>query len=177
VSAERRRFLRQGQLAGAIVGGIAASVIAGLLPPRLELVETGAQLGGVAPETVLLWLGPMVAGMAVGYVVWTMLFEHRRPSLVGRPWSGERDWAITGGLFVAYVLTRALVPPASERASGLYSTGDPALFLLVDAPVDTAIALVRFLASAGIGAVLLRLVFDALQPRPRQPSAEADMAR
>ncbi len=162
-SPARRRFLRQGQLAAAAIGGIAAMALVGLVPPRMTLVRIRPEVELVSVD-VLLWLVPLLLGMTVGYVVWAVVFEHRRPSLLGRPWSGERDWAITGGLFVAYVLMRTIIPPARDRASGLYSTEDPVQFLLVDAPVDIAIVLVRFLASAAISAALLRLVFDWVDP-------------
>ncbi len=103
--------------------------------------------------------------MAIGYVVWVGVVEHRRPSLLGRPWTGERDWAITGGIFVAYLLTRIVVPTDPGQAGGLYSTADPEVLLRVDAPVDVAIVLVRFLMSASISAVLLRVIVDALPNR------------
>ena len=169
VPSARRRFLRQGQLAGATIGGILASVVAGLLPPRMTLVTIGPELNPGPLEGLVLPLVLMVVGMAVGYVAWVGAFEHRRPSLLGRPWTGERDWAITGGIFVAYVLTRAVIPTEPRQAGGLYPTGDPEVLLRVEAPVDIAIALVRFLMSASISAVVLRLVIDSLQSMRARP--------
>jgi hypothetical protein len=171
VSLARRHFLRQGQLAGAVIGGIAASMITGLVPPRIELASTGQGLPAIEFVDLLLWFGPMLLGLVVGYVAWVMAFEHRRPSPLGRGWSAERDWAITGAVFVAFFLGRLLTPTTREIATGVYPTGDPSLVLRVDAPVDIAITLVRYLATTGIAAVMLRLVFDAYQAaRGRRPT-------
>lgn len=177
-SPERRHFLRQGQLAGVAIGGIAAAFVTGMLPARMQLVRMGPELNALWLEGLILPFAAMVLGMAVGYLVWIMVFEHRRPSLLGRPWSGERDWAITGGLLVAYFLGLLLKPAARDGASGLYSTSDPVLVLQVDAPVDIAIVFVRYLASASITAVMLRLVIDRLQPfRARRARPEQDGPR
>ena len=170
VSLARRRFLRQGQLAGAVIGGIAASMITGLVPPRIELAGIGQGLPAIGFGDLLLWFGPLLVGMVVGYVVWVVAFEHRRPGLLGRGWSAERDWAITGAVFVAFVLGRLLAPGPGALATGVYSTGDPNVVLRVDAPVDIAITLVRYLATTGIAAVMLRLVFDAYQAMRRRPA-------
>ena len=170
-SPARRHFLRQGQLAGAVIGGILAAILTGVLPPRMELVGIGPELAEVNFVDLLLWFGPLLIGMALGYIGWVMAFEHRRPSLLGRGWTAERDWAITGAVFVAFFLGRFLASSSSESATGLYPTGDPNVFLHVDAPVDIAITLVRYLATTGIAAVMLRLVFDAYQAaRGRLPS-------
>jgi hypothetical protein len=160
----RRRFLRQGQLAGAAIGGIAAALVVGLLPTRMRLVEVGPELGTSSFGDILVWFVPVVLGMALGFVAWLALIEHRRPTFRGGGWTAERDWAITGGMFVGYILLRVFTPSTGAGASGLYPTGDAGVFLLVDAPIDVAMALIRFLASATIAAVLLRLVFDWLQP-------------
>lgn len=168
VAPARRRFLRQGQMAGAIIGGILASIVTGLLPPRVELAQAG-QLPPVGITDLLLWFGPLLVGMVVGYVAWVALFERRRPSLLGRGWSAERDWAITGAVFVAFFLGRLLAPAAGETATGVYATDDPNLVLRVDAPVDIAITLVRYLASTGIAAVLLRLLIDGYQAMRGRP--------
>jgi hypothetical protein len=170
-STERRRFLRQGQLAGAIIGGILASIVTGLVPARMELVRNTVGLPPIALVELFLWFGPLLLGMGVGYVAWVMLFEHRRPSLLGRGWSAERDWAITGGVFAAFLLGRLLAPAPGELATGVYSTGDPNVVLRVDAPVDIAMTLVRYLATTGIAAVMLRLVFDAYQAMREGPAA------
>ncbi len=162
-SPARRRFLRQGQLACAVIGGIVASMVTGLVPPRIELVQDGLELPAITIVDLVLWFGPLLVGMVVGYVTWIMAFEHRRPSLLGRGWSAERDWAITGALFVAFFVGRLLAPSPSELATGVYSTSDPNVVLRVDAPVDIAITLVRYLATTAIAAVLLRLVMDAWQ--------------
>jgi hypothetical protein len=167
VPPERRRFMRQGQMAGAIIGGIAASMLTGLVPPRIELVQKGADPPPIAFAELLLWFGPLLVGMVIGYVAWVVLFEHRRPSLLGRGWSAERDWAITGGVFVAFFIGRLLAESPGELATGVYPTGDPNIVLRVDAPVDIAITLVRYLATTGIAAVMLRLVFDAWEAARR----------
>lgn len=159
----RRRFLRQGQLAGAVIGGILASMVTGVVPPRIELVQEGQDPAAIGILDLILWFGPVLVGLVVGYVVWVSAVEHRRPSLLGRGWSAERDWAITGAVFVAFFVGRLLAPPSSELATGVYSTGDPTVVLRVDAPVDIAITLVRYLATTGIVAVLLQFVFDAYQ--------------
>ena len=171
VSTARRRFLRQGQLAGAAIGGISASIVTGLLPPRIEFVGTGEGLPAISTASLFVWFGPLLVGMVVGYVAWVMIFEHRRPSLLGRGWSAERDWAITGAVFVAFFVGRLFAPSTREIATGVYSTGDPNVVLRVDAPVDIAITLVRYLASAGIASVLLRLVFDAYQSLRGRPAS------
>jgi hypothetical protein len=154
-------------MAGAVIGGIAASVLTGLVPPRMELVQKGAEPAPIAFGELLLWFGPLLVGMVIGYVTWVVVFEHRRPSVLGRGWSAERDWAITGGVFAAFFLGRVLAPTPIELATGVYPTGDPNVVLRVDAPVDVAITLVRYLATTGIAAVMLRLVFDAWQAARR----------
>ena len=160
-----RQFLRQGQLAGSSAGGIVAAVIVGLLPAQVRVVEVTPELGTSSFQDVVRWLLPIFAGMAIGYVGWLSVFEHRRPSLRGGGWTSERDWAITGGLFAAFLLTRLFALEDPTSASGLYPTPDSKVFLLVDAPVDIAKVMIRFLASATIAAVLLRLIFDWLQSR------------
>jgi hypothetical protein len=158
--AARRQFLRQGQLAATAVGGIVAAVLVGLLPAQLRLVEKTPELGNASLQDVLRWLVPIFLGMAIGYVAWLGLFEHRRPSLRGGGWTSERDWAITGGLFAAFLLARLFALEDATSVSGLYPTPDSNVYLLVDAPVDIARVMIRFLASASIAAVLFRLVTD-----------------
>ena len=165
----RRRFFRQGQLASAVIGGVLASVITGLVPARIELVPTGSGLPGIQVAELFLWFGPALAGMALGYVAWVLTFEHRRPTVFGRAWSAERDWAITGAVFAAFLLGR-LLGPSTDVATGVYETGDPTLVLRVDAPADVAITLVRYLATAGISAVLLRVAMDWWGDRRRGPT-------
>ena len=55
-------------------------------------------------------------------------------------------------------------------ATGVYETGDPTLVLRVDAPADVSITLVRYLATAGISAVLLRVAMDWWGDRRRGPT-------
>jgi hypothetical protein len=163
-SVARRQFLRQGQLAGSAVGGIVAAMIVGLLPAQARLVEVSDDLNTGSLLDITRWMIPIVVGMAIGYLGWLAIVEHRRPSLRGGGWTSERDWAVTGGLFVAFLLTRLFVLGDGAAQSGVHATADPAVSLLVDAPIDIARAMVRFLASASIAAILLRLVFQAVEP-------------
>jgi hypothetical protein len=160
----RRQFLRQGQLAGSAVGGILAGVLVGLLPVQSRLVENTPELGNASVLDVLRWLIPIFVGMGIGFLGWLALFEHRRPSLRGGGWTSERDWAVTGGLFAAFLLTRLFLLADPTSVSGLYPTQDPGVFVLVDAPIDIARAMVRFLASASIAGIVLRVLFQAIEP-------------
>jgi hypothetical protein len=156
----RRRFLRQGQLAGSAVGGIVVAVIVGLLPPQVRLVERGPELNTSSLADVARWLLPIAIGMGVGYLAWVLAFERRRPTVRGGGWTSERDWAITGGLFAAFLLTRLFALEDGTSVSGLYPTNAADVYLLVDAPIDIAKAMVRFLASASIAAILFRVTND-----------------
>lgn len=156
----RRQFLRQGQLAGSALGGIVAAVVVGLVPPQVRLVELSPDLNTSSLGDVARWLVPIVLGMALGYLAWIIVFERRRPTLRGSGWTSERDWAITGGLFAAFLLTRLFALEDPTSVSGLSSTPDPNVYLLVDAPIDIARAMIRFLASASIAAILFRVVTD-----------------
>jgi hypothetical protein len=148
-------------------------VIVGLLPAQIRLVEVGpgADVGSSSLQDVLRWLLPIFAGMAVGYLAWVLAVERRRPTLRGGGWTAERDWAITGGLFAAFLLTRLFALEDPSAASGLYPTGDPGVDLLVDAPVDIAKVMIRFLASASIAAVLFRVVNDWREAMGRSRAA------
>jgi hypothetical protein len=156
----RRQFVRQGQLAGTALGGIVTSVVVGLLPAQIRLVPSGQDLGDSTVQDILRWYAPILVGMGAGYVAWVIAFEHRRPSLRGSGWTSERDWAITGGLFAAFLLTRLFSLSDPTAVSGLHGTAGSSVAVLVDAPVDIARTMIRFLASGSISAILFRVASD-----------------
>lgn len=164
-SPPRRRFLRQGELAATALGGILAAVGVGLLPPELRLVSRALDLEAASLPDILRWYLPILGGMGVGYVAWLRMFEQRWPTLRGGGWTNERDWAITAGLIGAFLLTRLFSLGDPTTVSGLHATGNPDQLLLVDAPVDVARTMIRFLASGSIVAVLCRVVADWRESR------------
>jgi hypothetical protein len=134
------------------------------VPAQVRFVGASDDLNTASLLDIARWMLPIVVWMAIGYLGWLTLLEHRRPSLRGGGWTSERDWAITGGLFAAFLLTRLFALDDGAAQSGFHQTPDPNVLLLVDAPLDIARAMVRFLGSASIAAILLRVTFQAIEP-------------